>query len=456
MSDILFTYQHKPREIEVLCLLKLELEKRGHTVDFTCTFKADRIFSFFRKTRLVVSSAMYNDDVLWFMVYDIAGFVDKVINLQWEQVLSNSDEADPSCFHNPNGYAREVLHLCWGEAPHNRIVSAGVPATKAPVIGAIHLDFLLPEFESYFLDRQNLALKFNLDSKKEWSIFISSFTMHNMTEEELNQLLEYYGDEILELKRLTILSKMHILIWIESVLTEFPDKIFIYRPHPDETTDESLKEVEKKYKNFVIIPDLSVKQWIKCSDRIYTWYSTSVAEIEKAGKGFDILRPVEIPSVYDVSIYRGAKFLTSQDGFRSSLLADHQEMPLDSTILHNYYRNNKSYPAYMQAADLIESSLLSSENNMQKHPSAASVNLGVIKKKLKEDVIDLLINLFGRHSEKLPYVGETLKYSRSFRERMKRDLHKNLATEEEIGIICSQLRPIVYADYFSKNKVQPG
>jgi len=206
MTDILFTYQHKPREIESLCLLKLEMERRGFTTDFICTFVPNRLLSFFKKAKLTVSSAMYNTDVLWFFVYDIVGFTKKVINIQWEQVLTNYDEANPNCFHNPKEFAKEVVHLCWGEEPKKRIIKGGVSNENAPITGAVHLDFLLKEFNGYFLNKKELSQLFNIDYQVDWCLFISSFTLHNMTEEEFKQLLNSFGDDAYEFKQITFIN----------------------------------------------------------------------------------------------------------------------------------------------------------------------------------------------------------------------------------------------------------
>jgi len=452
MIDILFTYQHKAREIETLCLLKLEMERRGFSSDFLCTFVPNRMLSFFKKAKLTVSSAMYDTDVLWFFVYDIVGFTKKNINLQWEQVLSNYDEANPNCFHNPKEFAKEAVHLCWGEEPKKRITNGGVAVENAPITGAVHLDFLLKEFNSYFLDKTELASIFNIDGQAEWCLFISSFTMHNMTEEEFGQLINCYGEEAIEMKRITMESKIHILSWIELALTKYPEKIIIYRPHPDETSDESLHQLCKKYRNFKIISDLSVKQWIKCSEQIYTWYSTAAAEIEKVNKGFDILRPIKIPLKYDVSFYKGAKFIESKESFLNSLNTTTQLTPLDFALLHRYYKNDEKYPAYMKVADILEKALTTTEFDMKAHPTVISVNFELIKKTSRKIIKDSLLRLLGADAAKLPFLKKTMENSIAYNERLKRDLPKNFATKDEIDLICNKLRPVVNADLFSKNK----
>jgi len=452
MIDILFTYQHKAREIESLCLLKLEMERRGFSSAFLCTFLPNRLLHYFKKAKLTVSSAMYDNDVLWFFVYDIIGFTKKVVNIQWEQVLSNYDESNSKCFHNPKGFAKYAIHLCWGEEPQKRIINSGVATKNAPITGPIHLDFLLKEFEPYFLKKSELANIFNLDAHTEWCLFISSFTMHNMTEEEFNQLINCYGEEAIEMKKITIESKMHVISWIESALLKYPNKLIIYRPHPDETSDECLHLLEEKYQNFRIISELSVKQWIKCSERIYTWYSTSVAEIEKMNKGFDILRPIKIPFDYDVSIYNSAMFIESENSFLDSLATQEQAIPIDRMLLHRYYKNDKEYPAYMRVADILEKALTTGDLDMKRHPYPISVNIKLAKKTVRKILKDFLITIFGENVTNSTFIKKRMKNSIAYNERLKRDLPKNFATVDEVEEICNKLRPIVNADLFSKNR----
>jgi len=208
----------------------------------------------------------------------------------------------------------------------------------------------------------------------------------------------------------------------------------------------------KKYRNFKIISDLSVKQWIKCSEQIYTWYSTAAAEIEKVNKGFDILRPIKIPLKYDVSFYKGAKFIESKESFLNSLNTTTQLTPLDFALLHRYYKNDEKYPAYMKVADILEKALTTTEFDMKAHPTVISVNFELIKKTSRKIIKDSLLRLLGADAAKLPFLKKTMENSIAYNERLKRDLPKNFATKDEIDLICNKLRPVVNADLFSKNK----
>jgi len=443
MIDVLFTYQHKAREIESLCLLKYELEKRGYTTAFCCTFDVNRIGKYYKKAKAVVTSSLYDDASLWFFVYDIAGYSTKVINLQWEQVLSNFDETNPNCFHNPKGLAKYALHLCWGNTSRNRIVNGGVSENNAIVTGAIHMDFLRPEMRSYFLSKDELANRFNLNKNHTRCLFISSFTMHNMTDEEYEDLVRSYGKEAIEMRQITIKSKRIILQWLTKMLSEMQNMDFIYRPHPDETKDEDLLELERIYSNFHIISAYSVKQWILQCDKAMLWYSTAAAEIAFAEKGFAILRPIAIPEEYDISIYRGAKFIQDIDSLRQFLQNKTDQLPLDLNVLNSYYFKDINVPSYVKIANLIEDTLHTSNYDMQMHPHKLMVAAQVNLKRIKFSAKNIISKSFKQNAIKIPFIGKTMNYHIAMKDRMIRDFPKNFADENEISSIMKKLNRII-------------
>ena len=162
LADFLINYEHKAREIEAICLIKAELERRGYSVEFSCTYDEDRIRGDQRqKAKVVLTSALYNDGCLYGFVYSIAGFCRKVVNLQWEQALTNQDESDPFFYQNPKGYSTDALHLCWGEEPRNRLLRAGVNGDRAVVVGPVQMDFFRSEFADFYLTKENLARQLN-------------------------------------------------------------------------------------------------------------------------------------------------------------------------------------------------------------------------------------------------------------------------------------------------------
>jgi surface carbohydrate biosynthesis protein len=366
--DFLINYEHKSREIEAVCLIKNELEKRGYSVELTCTYDEDRIsFNTHKKAKVVLASALYNDACLFEFVYRVAGYCRKVVNLQWEQALTNQDESDPFFYQNPKGYAREALHLCWGAEPQNRLLRAKVSSDRAIVVGPVQMDLLRPEFSEYYYSKEDIARYFDLDASKDWVLFISSFTFVNITAEELDSEVKCVGAWLYEFQRLSVLSKCEIIRWIEMAIKENPNKIFIYRPHPSENGDQTLVEMEAIYKNFRVIKDHSVKQWIKCCDKILTWYSTAAAEVYFSSKSLTILRPVEIPYELDVSIFRNAHTISDIDDFLRDIHNSNASFPLNKALILDYFQVCNDVPSYVRICNVLEQVHNTSDYDMRRH-----------------------------------------------------------------------------------------
>ena len=173
--DFLILYEHIVRELDCDALLMAELERRGYSVELFQLMDRKKLRYFFRKKpKVIVTSAMYNNETLNSFVYNNVGKVDRVVNLHWEEVLSR--EQEESDFYNLNENAAKCTHICWGNAARDRIVKNGVPAGNAVVTGALHLDFFLPQFESLMKTREQLAAEFSIDPAHKWLCYISSFS----------------------------------------------------------------------------------------------------------------------------------------------------------------------------------------------------------------------------------------------------------------------------------------
>ena len=147
--DFLILYEHVVREYESLLLLKLELERRGYTVAIHQLLDRKKLKYFtWKKPRVLVSSCMYDDEAINSHVYNNVGVCNRVVNLHWEQMLSDTQEAAP--WFNFNGNAKKCVQTCWGELTRQRLIAHDVPERNCPVTGAVMMDFLRPEFQGYF------------------------------------------------------------------------------------------------------------------------------------------------------------------------------------------------------------------------------------------------------------------------------------------------------------------
>jgi len=445
--DFLISYEHKAREIEAVTLIQAELERRGYSVALTCTYDPERIaFTRSYSAKVVVTSALYNDGGLYGFVYSVAGFCKKVVNLQWEQALTNQDESDPAFYQNPKGRARTAVHVCWGPAAQRRLLTAGVPSNRAPVLGPIQMDFASPAFHEFYLTKRAIAASFNLDASKDWVLFISSFTFVNMSAEEYATEVRSMGPSLDEFRTLSIQSKAAIVEWLQRAATEYADKVFIYRPHPSENRDLDLADLERRCPNFRVIGELPVKQWIRCCDTLLTWYSTSAAEAFFLDKHCTILRPVPIPFSWDVSIYRGANAVSDLDSFLACLKTTGERFPLDEALLREYFDVDPRTPSYMRVCDLLERVFQSEDYDMP--PSSLWFRAWLPLERLRHRVFFVLKELIVKTNYRAlllhhRHLIARIENHRAVMDRLRRDRWKNQATVDELTELLSKQRRVV-------------
>ena len=91
--DFLILYEHTVREYESDLLLKLELERRGYTVRIRQLLDAKDLRLFGKdKPEVLVASCMYDNEAINSHVYNNIGRCNKIVNLHWEQMLSDTQE----------------------------------------------------------------------------------------------------------------------------------------------------------------------------------------------------------------------------------------------------------------------------------------------------------------------------------------------------------------------------
>ena len=109
--DFLILYEHVVREYESILLLKLELERRGYSVAIHQLLDRKKLaYRLWKKPRVLVSSCMYDDEAINSHVYNNVGRCKKVVNLHWEQMLSDTQEEGD--WFNFNGNAKRCVQTC--------------------------------------------------------------------------------------------------------------------------------------------------------------------------------------------------------------------------------------------------------------------------------------------------------------------------------------------------------
>ena len=117
--DFLILYEHTVREYESDLLLKLELERRGYTAEIRQLLDPKYLRLFGKdKPEVLVASCMYDNEAINSHVYNNIGRCDKIVNLHWEQMLSDTQEEGD--WFNMNGNAKRCVQTCWGQRTAQR------------------------------------------------------------------------------------------------------------------------------------------------------------------------------------------------------------------------------------------------------------------------------------------------------------------------------------------------
>ena len=350
--DFLILYEHPVREYESDLLLKLELERRGYTAEIRQLLDRKRLRYFtWKKPRVLVGSCMYDNAAINSHVYNNIGRCDRVVNLHWEQMLSDTQEEGD--WFNFKGNAKKCVQTCWGEKTAQRLRAHGVAERNSPVTGAVMMDFLRPEFAGYFAGKEALCQKYGLDPAKALHLYISSFGYASMTDEEVRELSEMAGTDFAGFAAVNRDSMDETLRWFDQYLAAHPEVELVYRRHPSEWNSHKLEALARRRPNFHVLFEGSVKEWIVAADSISIWMSTAIAEVYMAGKSCHILRPTPIPHEYDPVIYAGARYVTHYEDFCAAMDGPDQGFPIDRAVIEGYFSAGEK-PAYLRMADLLE------------------------------------------------------------------------------------------------------
>lgn len=454
--DFLFVYEVKNRELENICLLKYELERRGYSVKIVETWRRIHYYYPKVKAKVIIAFALYSDRQINSVLQFSKGG-NKILNLQWEQLYAIAEEEDTKGSHTIKQNALWAVHVSWGKYNYDRLKNISlVPEDNLCLAGHITMDFLKPRLKGYYLDKEELYRQFDIDVTKKVILFISSFSYVDIPDMELEAgSYAQLAYSAMDFKKISILSQRKILQWMDRALEENADKVIIYRPHPAETGNEQLVEMEKKHPNFKVIREYSIKQWILAADDIYTWYSTSVAEVYAAGKSCHVLRPIDMPRESDIRIYENCISIKTQEKFLEALNDTDMQFPFDLKMLNYYYKLDDEY-AYEIICDKLETMLKSSKyefdfrNNSRKKRNfvvAQIINLlnfveRTMKLPLKRAMakIDInnggLIGYLAKHNEKLK---KDIEYNHFVSKMIK----NNYVSDEEIERIQKKIASVL-------------
>lgn len=437
--DFVIIYERKIRELENAIMLKLELERRGYQCSVFQYLEGSRYNIFnINPPKIILVPHMYDDRNIYRTFFRF-GHARYLVNLQYEQVLS--DKWEKVGHHNPKGEAQKAIHICWGIKTYDRLKDAGVSENNLKLLGALQLDLLREEYrQSTYYTRKFLSEEFGLETAKRWTLFISSFAFADILEDRLKMNEDVASISLKNHVELHTQSRDRILDWLTNLLEKDKENLIIYRPHPEELSINKVIELEKKYSNFRIISNYSVKVWIENCDNMYSWYSTAVVESHFLNKPYSIIRPIELPDDFDNVVLKRAKFITDYKEFELDYFKDDnlRELPIDDAYIREYYQVDKNYPSYIKYCDMLEE-LYNNIDTEQPYKVAFKEKIGALVKAL---VIMLVNTLYKRFNIDLN------QYRRRNKNRFLMnwfiEMDNQIATESEKKDIEDKLRQTLF------------
>lgn len=351
--DFLMIYEHKVRELENLCLVKYELERRGYKVVIKHIEDEEALEAVqpLYHAKVVTTMACYQNASLEWHTKDFVSF-DKVIDMQWENIVYPKDEG-AGVFKNYTGIGREVVRVSWGEANKRRLLKAAhMDERNIKVVGHIGMDFLRDQLRGYYMSREELFRQYDLPVDKKVLLFASPFYADNLSEQYIAGMCRRHGDDWRDYYVFMMESEKKILEWMERLCNERDDIVVVYRPHPGHI-GRHMSEVAARCSNFKVISEKSVKQWILACDTIYTGNSSTIVEAFFANKMCYLLFPYEVTDGFELKLISKGEKIKDYEGFYQSVVGEGGKFPITREAINDIYLVD-DVPSYVKFADMAE------------------------------------------------------------------------------------------------------
>lgn len=353
--DFLFVYEHKVRELENLCLIKYELDRRGYKTEIRYIEDAENELAVkpFIYTKVLLVMSCYDNFALAWQIKNYVKF-DKVIDMQWENIVYPKDEEREGAFKNYKEIGKAVPHVSWGQQNVKRLLEAAhLDQKMVKLIGHVGMDFLREPLCRYYLSREELFLKYDLPVESKAIFFASPYYGDSLSQEYIDDMCARFGENWGEYYKFMCDSQHIVLKWLEDICTENPGLQVIFRPHPGQPSLMA-ERVAKKCSNFRIISGESVKQWIVTCDKVYTGNSSVIVEAFFAQKMCQLIFPLPVTEGFELKLLSDSHKLTSYDEFLESILAQEEEFPIPQSNIEEIYLIDWSTPSYIKFADMAE------------------------------------------------------------------------------------------------------
>ena len=424
--DFVFVYEVKNRELQGIVLLGYELLKRGYSVAYVNTWhELDRVNNKKYKAKIAILFEAYNTSVTNFALSFIES-CDNVVNMQWEQIL-NDNCLKPGSIYVLNGKANDVYHLSWGIKNKTHLTEyCGLPEENIKMVGHVGLDFVRDELEGIYKSRVDLLKEYNITADRKVILFLSSFPTFDYISETAKKNIEFYN-----LKKK---SQIEIINWLRTYGSKHKDAIIIYRPHPTEQITPQLKDMCGD--SIQIIKDYSVQQWVKISDCILNWWSTSLADIYASKRSCLILRPYEMIKRHEYYYFETADKVVSYEEFESKIDSI-KEFPIEKEIFEQYYYFDENEPTYIKIVNELEN-IMRSDKKLPK-------DFCVSSKKSEFRVVRNLRLFYGYYKVKIMYMLGRKELKESYNEQHYHRLmdKNNYVSEKQIIQLMNRIGKVL-------------
>lgn len=450
--DFIMIYEHKVRELENLCLIKCELEKRGHSVlifhiEDPVIVKAVKPLY---HAKAVILMACYRNSTLEWHTKDFVRF-DSVIDMQWENIVYPKDEKNGKVFKNYSGIGKEVVRVSWGNANRRRLLEvAHMDPRKIKLIGHVGMDFLRDELKGYYLSRQELFEQYGLPLDKKVILFASPFYADNLSEEYISDMCSRFGEDWRQYYSFMMDSEDIILGWLKELCETRKDVYVIFRPHPGHMGKKAF-ELENQCKNFRIISERSVKQWILACDIVYTGNSSTFVEAFFAKRSCYLLFPLEVTKGYELAILLDAKKIKTYREFYQSIDKKQEEFPVPIDAINDVYTIDWDKPSYIKFADMAEEVISDSyyklsHKQLKGYRTKYPLLIRIEKKLIRVDFLyNIYLNIINNPKCKMKWI-ERQRRIRKENEHTIEKVQYEGTSEEEIEKIQKRIREQIYRE----------
>lgn len=331
MRNVCIALEHPIRELDQSVLMHLALKNRN--INSTVSSALHTIhFDFIKCYHAIISPWGHGDHEFEYVFEYAEKFHNKFKKVVFwqEQVLSKRNLLRLL----PKGKSLNSVeyHLVWGNRFAKQLIEGGVPAERIIITGSPRIDLLHPIFVQSYNSRESLAKEFNLDLKKKWLFFPSSFKINFLTPalkkiriehgfKDLEKFIEYFNQNFQD--SVNILKNA-----AEALGSDFE---IIVRPHPSEPT-LPYSTAFKHHTGVHVIKKYPIAWWLNASDIILATKSTSTLEGFILGKkiiliDFPPIQDTE-PDYYDYQelfprINTAEEFLEELTRTRNLSLSDH-------------------------------------------------------------------------------------------------------------------------------------